>query len=138
MLRSDFPLVGQDESPAPMPTFAERKAAREAARKEAERALRERIEGRQVVSQHFLDWMNGQTECDWCGTVEARHEFAELDRDEAGLEKDNDDGLYNSCEKCADARDKEIAQRCLEDDITNGVYDDYDPNVSLLTDEDFH
>lgn len=91
------------------------------------------MHGKMKVAQGFIDWMDAATECDWCGIVAPRHDFAELDRDEAGLPKDNEEGVYNSCDKCSDARDAHEELRHLEEAISRGEYDDYDENVSLLT-----
>lgn len=129
-------LGGEGETSPPSLSFAERKAIREAARAEAEKAIREAREGSQRVSRGYIAWMDGEVTCDFCGVVDRRHEFAELDRDEAGLPADNDLGIYNSCEKCTDQRDREITHRCIEDDIVKGVYDDHDESVSLFSDEE--
>lgn len=126
---------GQGATSAPSLSFSERKAAREAARAAEVARVQEAAKERKRAMRGFIDWMNAETKCDWCGIVAPRHDFAYLDRDEAKEPVSEDDGLYNSCQKCSDEHDAHEEQRHTEEAISRGEYDDYDYHLPILTDE---
>lgn len=97
-----------------MLSFQERKALRLQAKADYLQAQAERMKAEHEKFERWMEWASVKTLCDWCNTEKPRHDFLHLERDEAGLEPNNDEGETNCCADCADDY-LDMKEDCLPD-----------------------
>lgn len=97
-----------------MLSFQERKALRLQAKADYLQAQAERMKAEHEKFERWMEWASVKTICDWCNTKKPRHNFLHLERDEAGLKRNNSEGITNCCDDCADDY-LDIQEDCLPD-----------------------